>query len=127
VFYADKRLEVGQILRKLCEWKKVNIIEAELCPDHMHMLVEISPKTAVSSFMGEQPNDIREVGEHEIQVQGVLVLWILCRYGSKKISEYTGSQLKEERLGDMLAFSENPFVKPESRMRQAVKTLFNRS
>ena len=52
VFYEDKRLEIGQILRKLCEWKKVNIIEAEVCPDHVHMLLEISPKIAVSSFMG---------------------------------------------------------------------------
>ena len=47
VFYADKRLENGQILRKLCEWKKVNLIEAEVCPDHVHMLLEIPPKEAV--------------------------------------------------------------------------------
>ena len=52
VFYADKRLEIGHILRKLCEWKRVNIVEAEVCPDHIHMLLEISPKIAVSSFMG---------------------------------------------------------------------------
>ena len=47
-----KRREIGAILRKLCEWKKVNIIEAEVCPDHVHMLVEIPPKYSVSSFMG---------------------------------------------------------------------------
>lgn len=40
------------LLRTLCNWKKVNIIEAEVCPDHIHMLVEIPPKYAVSSFMG---------------------------------------------------------------------------
>lgn len=40
------------MLRKLCEWKKVEIIEAEACPDHIHMLVSIPPKMSVSSFMG---------------------------------------------------------------------------
>lgn len=52
VFYGQKRREIGEILRTLCNWKKVNIIEAEVCPDHIHMLVEIPPKYAVSSFMG---------------------------------------------------------------------------
>ena len=50
VFYKEKRLAVGKILRQLCEWKGVNIIEAEVCPDHVHMLLEIPPKIAVSSF-----------------------------------------------------------------------------
>ncbi|OXZ35640.1 IS200/IS605 family transposase, partial [Finegoldia magna] len=36
-FYGSKRLEIGQILRELCSWKEVNIIEAEVCPDHIHM------------------------------------------------------------------------------------------
>jgi len=52
VFYGDKRLEIGQILRQLCNWKGVNIINAEVCPDHVHMLIEIPPKMSVSSFMG---------------------------------------------------------------------------
>lgn len=39
-------------MRKLCEWKGINIIEAEVCPDHIHMLVEIPPKIAISNFMG---------------------------------------------------------------------------
>ena len=52
VFFGEKRREIGKILRTLCEWKKVNIIEAEICPDHVHMLVEIPPKISVSSFMG---------------------------------------------------------------------------
>ena len=38
-FYGSKRLEIGKILRKLCEWKGVNIIEAEVCVDHIHILV----------------------------------------------------------------------------------------
>ncbi len=52
VFYEDKRLEIREILRKLCEWKGVEIIEGEICPDHIHMLVSIPPKMSVSGFMG---------------------------------------------------------------------------
>ena len=52
VFYKEKRLAVGKILWQLCEWKHVKIIEAEVCPDHVHMLVSIPPKMSVSSFMG---------------------------------------------------------------------------
>ena len=47
-----KRLEIGRILRELCKWKDVNIITAEVCPDHVHMFVEIPPKLSISSFMG---------------------------------------------------------------------------
>lgn len=52
VFFGEKRREIGKILRQLCEWKKVAIVEAEVCPDHIHMLLEIPPKIAVSSFVG---------------------------------------------------------------------------
>ena len=52
VFFNQKRLEIGAILRSLCEWKEVEIIEAEVCPDHVHMLVSIPPKLSVSGFMG---------------------------------------------------------------------------
>ena len=45
-------VEIGKILRQLCEWKEVKITEAQLCPDHIHMLVEIPQKMSVSSFVG---------------------------------------------------------------------------
>ena len=65
-----KRMEIGQILRKLCEWKGVNIIEAEVCPDHIHMLLEIPPKMSVSGFMGYLKkikfNDISKMKKFEI-------------------------------------------------------------
>ena len=51
-FYGGRRLEIGQILRELCRWKGVTIIEAEVCTDHVHMLLEIPPKFSVSSIMG---------------------------------------------------------------------------
>ena len=51
-FYGSNRLEIGAILRKLCSWKEVTIIEDEVCPDHVHMFVEILPKLSISTFMG---------------------------------------------------------------------------
>ena len=51
-FYGSNRLEIGKILRELCRRKEVNIITAEVCMDHVHMFVEISPKLSISSFMG---------------------------------------------------------------------------
>ena len=44
VFYEEKRAEIREVLRQLCEWKGVEIIEGEVCPDHIHMLVSIPPK-----------------------------------------------------------------------------------
>ena len=52
VFYREKRIEIGKILRKLCEWKGVEIVEAEVCPDHIHMLLSIPSKYRVGSVMG---------------------------------------------------------------------------
>ncbi len=48
VFYGTKRLEIGQILRQLCNWYGVTLLEAEVCPDHIHMLVEIPPKQRIN-------------------------------------------------------------------------------
>ena len=52
VVYGQLKADIGKILRRLCEEKKVNIIEAEACPDHIHMLVEIPPNISVAQFMG---------------------------------------------------------------------------
>ena len=52
VFYEEKRQDIREILRTLCQWKGVEIIEGEVCPDHIHMMVSIPPKLSVSSFMG---------------------------------------------------------------------------
>lgn len=50
--YGQIKRDIGVILRKLCEQKHVEIIEAELCPDHVHMLVSIPPNLRVSQFVG---------------------------------------------------------------------------
>ena len=52
VFYQEKKAAIGRILRQLCKWKGVKIIEAEACPEHIHLFVEIPPKISVSGFMG---------------------------------------------------------------------------
>lgn len=81
VFFGEKRYEIGKMLRTLCKWKGVNVLEAEACPDHIHMLVEIPPKISVSGFMGYlKGKDIRSVEQHQIQVQEsrILVQRVLC-------------------------------------------------
>ena len=52
ILLQEYRVEMGKILRELCDWKGIKIIEAEICPDHVHMFVEIPPKMSVLSFMG---------------------------------------------------------------------------
>ena len=71
VFYKEKREAVGKILRQLCEWKGVKIIEAEVCPDHVHMLVEIPPKNVCIGIHGilerkECNNAVRAIRRTEI-------------------------------------------------------------
>ena len=51
-FFEEKRLEIREILRTPCAWKGVDIIEGEICPDHVHLLLSIPPKYSISSFMG---------------------------------------------------------------------------
>ena len=52
VIFGKIRADIGVILRKLCEYKGVESLEANACPDHIHMLVSIPPKISVSSFVG---------------------------------------------------------------------------
>ena len=79
VFFEEKRLEIREILRKLCQWKGVEIIEGEVCPDHIHMLVSIPPKMSVSGFMGYLKGKsalliFLKVGQYEICVPKPRVL-----------------------------------------------------
>ena len=52
IFFEDKRAEIRDILRTLCQRKGVEILEGEICPDHVHLLISIPPKISVSGFMG---------------------------------------------------------------------------
>ena len=104
VFFGEKRREIGSILRTLCNWEGIKIIEAEVCPDHIHMLIEIPPKIAVASFMGylkgksslmlyEKFPELK----YKIPEPGILVPRVLCghrRENAKKIQEYIQRQYR---------------------------------
>ena len=120
VFYKEKKEAVRKILRQLCEWKGVNILEAEACPDHVHMLVEIPPKMAVSSFMGylkgksstmlyEQFGELKyKYRNREFWCKGYYVDTV--GKNTSRIAEYIKNQLKEDQLGEQLTMSEvGPF------------------
>ena len=122
VFYGEKRAEIGKILRELCNWKKVNIINAEVCPDHVHMLVEIPPKYSVSSFMGflkgkssimiyEKWGNMKyKYRNREFWCRGYYVDTV--GKNTKAIDAYISNQLKEARLNGQLTFEDvEPFKK----------------
>ena len=52
VIYNSIKADIREIIRNLCKWKGVEILEGHLMPDHIHMLVAIPPKYSVSQFMG---------------------------------------------------------------------------
>lgn len=113
VFYGEKKREIGKILRTLCEWKGVKIVEAELCPDHIHMLVEIPPKIAVSSFVGylkgksttmifEQFPELKyKYRNREFWCKGYYVDTV--GKNQRRIAEYIKHQLDEDQLGEQLS------------------------
>lgn len=116
VFYGQKRVAIGKILRQLCEWKGVNLLEAEACPDHIHILVEIPPKISVSQFMGylkgksatmiyEQFPELKyKYRNREFWCRGYYV--DTTGKNTKRIQEYIKHQLDEDKLGDQLSFPE---------------------
>ena len=116
-----KRVAVGKILRQLCEWKGVKIVEAEVCPDHVHILVEIPPKKRVSSFMGylkgksstmlyEQFGELKyKYRSREFWCKGYYV--DTAGKNTSRIVEYIKKQLKEDQMGEQLTISEDgPFT-----------------
>lgn len=123
VFFNQKRLEIGAILRSLCEWKEVNIIEAEVCPDHVHMLVEIPPKLSVSGFMGylkgkssiliyqKYANMKFKYRNREFWCRGYYVDTV--GKNKKAIQEYIANQLKEDKEMEQMTIYEinDPFKK----------------
>ena len=116
VFYGEKRNAIGKILRELCEWKGVNILEAEACPDHIHLFVEIPPKIAVSSFMGYLKGKsstmiYEQFGELKYRYRN-RSFWCRGYYvdtvgkNASRIAEYIKHKLDEDRLGDQLRMPE---------------------
>ena len=112
VFYKEKRVEVGKILRELCGWKKIKIVEAEVCPDHVHMLVEIPPKYSVSSFVGflkgksslmiyERFPELKyKYRNREFWCRGYYV--DTAGKNTKRIAEYIKHQLEEDQAAEQM-------------------------
>ena len=120
VFYDARRQEIGAILRQLCDYKGVNIIEAEVCVDHIHMLVEIPPKMSVSGFMGYLKGKSSQLiyerwANLKFKYRG-RSFWCRGYYvdtvgkNTKKIQEYIANQLKEDQIAEQMEMElEDPF------------------
>ena len=119
-FYGGRRLEIEQILRELCRWKEVTIIEAEVCTDHVHMLLEIPPKFSVSSIMGylkgksslsiyeRWGNAKFRYRNREFCCRGYYV--DTTGKNTQKITEYIRNQLKEDAEQSQLTMDFDPFT-----------------
>ena len=122
VFYEEKRLEIREIFRKLCEWKGIEIIEGEICQDHIHLLVSIPPKYSVSSVMGylkgksslmiyQKWGNIKfAYRNREFWSKGYYVDTV--GKNTKMIKEYISNQLKRDKESDQLSIFDprNPFT-----------------
>lgn len=119
--YGKLRRDIGIILRRLCEYKEVEIIEAHACIDHIHMLVRIPPKLSVSQFMGylkgksalmifeNYANLKYKYGQRTFWARGYYVSTVGLNEAT--IRKYIREQEKEDMLEDKLTKREthNPF------------------
>lgn len=115
-------MEIGKILRKLCGFKQVTIVEAEVCPDHVHMLVEIPPKMSVSGFVSylkgkssliiyQRWGNLKyKYRNREFWCRGYYV--DMVGKNKAKIAEYIRNQLKEDKAVVQLTidFDEDQFT-----------------
>ena len=120
--YGKLRKDIGEILRKLCEQKKVEIIEAEACSDHIHMLVSIPPYLSVSQFMGylKGKSSLMIFDRHaNLKYKyGSRHFWCRGYYADtvgrnkKVIAEYIKNQIAEDCANDQLTLKEyiDPFT-----------------
>ena len=122
VIYRAIKADVGFILRKLCEQKGVEIIEANACPDHIHMLISIPPKYSVSQIMGylkgksslmifdRHANLKYKYGNRHFWVRGYYVDTV--GRNKKQIQEYIKKQLEEDKIADQMSLKEyiDPFT-----------------
>ena len=121
VIYGKLKKEIGSILRSLCERKGVELIEAEACPDHVHMLVSIPPKLSVSDFMGylKGKSTLMIFERHANMKYKYQNRSFWCRgyyvstvgKNKKAIERYIQEQLKEDMMKDQMSIKEfdDPF------------------
>ena len=122
VIYGKIKADIGIMLRKLCEYKQVEIIEAEACKDHIHMLVSIPPKYSVSQIMGylkgksslmifeKYANMKYKYGNRHFWCRGYYVDTV--GRNKKAIAEYIRNQLQEDISYDQMSLVEyvDPFT-----------------
>ena len=122
IIYGKIKNDIGKILRKLCEWKGVEIIEAEACVDHIHILVSVPPKISISSFMGylkgksslmifdQHANMKYRYGNREFWCSGCYVDTV--GKNKKAIAEYIRNQLQEDLAYEQMSIKEliDPFT-----------------
>lgn len=120
--YGKIRVEIGKILRLLCQRKDIEIIEAECCKDHIHMLVRIPPKYSVSQIVGylkgksslmifdKFANLKYKYGNRHFWCRGYYVDTV--GKNTKKIKEYIRTQLQEDIVSDQISMKEyiDPFT-----------------
>ena len=122
VIYGKIKADIGAILRKLCEYKGVEILEANACPDHIHMLVSIPPKISVASFVGylkgksslmifdKHANLKYKYGNRHFWCKGYFVDTV--GRNKEAIAKYIREQLQEDIIVDQLSLKEltDPFT-----------------
>ena len=122
VIYKELRADIGQIIRKLCKEKNVELIEAEACPDHIHILVSIPPYLSISQFMGflksksalmifdRHANLKYKYGRRNFWARGYYVDTV--GRNQKVIEEYIRNQLEEDYMSDQISLNEDidPFT-----------------
>jgi len=120
--YGALRKDIGEILRKLCAQKDVVIMEAEACPDHIHMLVSIPPHISIAQFMGflkgksslmifdRHANLKYKYGSRNFWCRGYYVDTV--GKNKKIISEYIRNQIEEDYVADQISVKEftDPFT-----------------
>ena len=122
VIYGKIKADIGKILRELCERKGVEIIEAECCIDHIHMLIRIPPKYSVSQIIGylkgksslmifDRHSNLKyKYGNRHFWCRGYYVDTV--GKNAKKIEEYIRNQLQEDLTADQITLKEyiDPFT-----------------
>ena len=125
--YGQIKQDIGVILRKLCQQKGVEIIEAEACRDHIHMLISIPPKYSVSQIMGylkgksslmifdRHANLKYKYGNRHFWARGYYVDTV--GRNKKQVAEYIRNQLEADQIADQIGLKEfvDPFTGRENK------------
>ena len=120
--YGKIKEDIGIILRKLCQQKSMEIIEAQACPDHIHMLISIPPKYSVSQIMGylkgksslmifdRHANLKYKYGNRHFWARRYFVDTV--GRNKKAIKAYIQNQLEEDKMSDQISIKEyiDPFT-----------------